>query len=170
MSGASRLLLCSLLLGWTACVQPFAAKAERTQPDTDYGSFTTSTRQCNLVQNGSTRRCAAVQLTQRGSAGLRIRFVASSDQPGGSHWVTFIARHRSGVRALSCNNGSCEREEQNWTAEVISASIARFDDRGVPLGLPDTSAMDGECRIESRLIQCDSRSNNGMTLRAEARL
>jgi hypothetical protein len=170
MLWASRAILATLLLSWAVLPRPLSALAERGKPDADFGSITTTTRQCSLARNGSEQGCTTVQLTQRGNAGLRIRFIGSGAQPGSSKWITFIARHRQGIRALSCNKGSCEQAVQHWSADVISASIANFDDRGLPVGLPNTSPMDGECQIERQRIQCVSRSNNGLSLRAVARL
>ena len=170
MIKASRAIVCTLLLCWAVLPRPMSALAERGKSDADFGSITTTARQCRLARNGSEQACTTVQLTQRGHAGLRIRFIGSGAQPGSSEWVTFIARHRRGIRALSCSQGSCDQAMQHWSADVISASIAHFDDRGVPMGLPDTSPMDGECQIEPKKIQCVSRSSNGLSLRAVARL
>ena len=170
MRRASRFTLATLLLCWTGLPQSLPALAEGSKRDVDFGSITSTARQCSLARNGSTRRCTAVELSQRGNAGLRIRFMGAGEQPGSSDWITFIARNRRGIRALSCSNGTCEQAVQAWSAEVISVSIARFDGRGLPISLPDTRSMDGECRIEKSMIQCDSRSSNGVSLRAVARL
>lgn len=138
--------------------------------DLNYGSFETSVRRCRLEQNGTLRTCNVLQLAQRGDTGLRIRFTGAGQEPDTTIRYTFITRHPQTIRPLKCDQGDCQLLGHPWIAEVISASTAHFDARGLPVQLPQAQAMQGDCQLADQQIRCSSRTRSGQTLNAEADL
>ena len=146
------------------------AQASRPPQDSNFGNFDANVSRCTMNRHGTIQNCSRVQLTQRGRAGLRIRFSGPGEEPGTSTRVTFIASHPSGEPALVCDRGSCEPSTQAWSARVISGSTAQFNGRGLPNNLPKAQSMRGTCRVSKDQISCQSQTRNGWTLSAEARL
>ena len=146
------------------------AQESRPVQVSNFGNFETTVSRCSIDRNGTTQSCSRVQLTQRGTSGLRIRFSGPGEEPGSSTRMTFIASHPSGEPALTCNKGDCKPSDSAWSATVISGSTAQFDARGLPDNLPKAWPMRGTCRISKGLIACQSQSRSGWTLSAEARL
>tara|TARA_B100002051_G_C16743053_1_gene645587 strand:+ start:5534 stop:6028 length:495 start_codon:yes stop_codon:yes gene_type:complete len=147
-----------------------AATPNLDQRDTDFGTFDSSVRRCIVDQGGDIRSCSRIQLTQRGQAGLRIRFLGAGPQQGTSARLTFVAKHPTGNRALTCSRGKCQPLKVNWNATVISASTAIFNDRGLPTTIPHSWRMQGICSINKTAINCESEASNGLLLRAQADL
>ena len=138
--------------------------------DIDFGRFETSVRDCRTEHDGVRRSCTRLQLMQRGSLGLRIRFSGSGDRPGSSTWLTFVAAQpSSGRQPLTCERGVCQLSPGDWSAKVISGSSAHFDARGLPDTLPRALPMRGICRIQPREIRCKGQATQGISMNAEAR-
>ena len=146
------------------------AQAARPVQEPNFGNFETTASHCSMDRNGTVNNCSRIQLTQRGTAGLRIRFSGPGEEPGSSNRMTFIASHPSGDLALACDKGNCKPSGTPWSATVISGSTAQFNARGLPDNLPKAWPMRGTCKISQELIACQSQSRSGWTLSAEARL
>ena len=140
-------------------------------PDLNYGSYEASVHRCRLDRNGMLRSCNTMQLAQRGDTGLRIRFTGAGKEPGTTIRYTFITKNPEGIKPLKCDQGDCQPLAHPWIAEVISASTAQFNARGLPVSLPQARAMQGDCQLSKRQISCNSRTkDDGLKLSAEAHL
>ena len=169
----ARLIKVSLVLTMQLFVlsQSWAkAQAPRPVQEPNFGNFETTVSRCSIVRDGTIQRCSRVQLTQRGSAGLRIRFSGPGEEPGSTTRMTFIARHPAGDLALACDKGDCKPSDSGWSGTVISGSTAQFNARGLPDNLPEAWPMRGTCKISEESFDCRGQSRSGRTLSAVARL
>jgi hypothetical protein len=82
----------------------------------------------------------------------------------------FAGALESNQLAMRC--GSDGRCSPQWPARLTVAAVAaaRFDQRGLAMGLPRTHLARGHCALERRRVVCEARGQGGATWMAEAEL
>lgn len=129
-----------------------------------------ATRRCRIERGDIKRSCNRLQISDTGSDGLRIRFTGPGETPGSSHQLSFVALAREQPSPLRCEKGNCQLSGRRWTADIISIAWVEFDKRGLPRGLPTARTVRGTCRINDRLINCESHRGQLIDVSAEAQI
>ena len=121
-----------------------------------FGRLDTAVSKCSMVKADQAIPCQRLQFTQSDITGLRIRFIGTSPE--------------AKEQALECNSGRCRLTRSDGKGEIISAAWGSFDDRGLPLGMPNSRTGRGHCRLVGKQLSCESQFRDGLILSAEARL
>ena len=136
-----------------------------------FGRLDTAVSKCSMVKADQAIPCQRLELTQSDVTGLRIRFIGTSPEAKGiTHQLTFLTGATTKEQALDCNSGRCRLTRSDWEGEIFSAAWGSFDDRGLPLGMPNSRTGRGHCRLVGKQLSCESQFRDGLTLSAEARL
>ena len=136
-----------------------------------FGRLDTAVSKCSMVKADQAIPCQRLQFTQSDITGLRIRFIGTSPEAKGiTHRLTFLTGASTKEQALECNSGRCRLTRSDWKGEIFSAAWGSFDDRGLPLGMPNSRTGRGHCRLVGKKLSCESQFRDGLTLSAEARL
>ena len=136
-----------------------------------FGRLDTAVSKCSMVKADQVIPCQRLQFTQSDVTGLRIRFIGTSPEAKGiTHRLTFLAGATTKAQALDCKSGRCRLTRSDWEGEIFSAAWGSFDDRGLPLGMPNSRTGRGRCRLIGKQLSCESQFRDGLILSAEARL
>ena len=131
----------------------------------------TAVSECSMVRADQAIPCQRLQLTQSDVTGLRIRFIGTSPEAKRiTYRLTFLTGATTQGQALDCNSGRCRLTRSAWEGKIFSAAWGSFDDRGLPMGMPNSQTGRGRCRIVGKLLSCESQFRDGLNLSAEARL
>ncbi len=139
-------------------------------PTLTFGRLEHRPAHCRIVVGGRPLDCERLQISTNGSHGLRLRFIGDDEETGGSYQLSFVSLNGDQGSPLRCESASCRLNQRSWSATLLSTSWVRFDARGLPTGLPATSIAQGRCWIDAKTVSCESHSQNGADMSAEAQL
>ncbi len=102
---------------------------------------------------------------------LSVRFLATGQlDPIAQEHLVFAGVLESEQTAMRCgDDGRCN---PHWPARLAVATVAaaRFDLRGLVMGLPRTHLARGHCQLERTQVSCQARGPEGTLWSAEASL
>ena len=141
-----------------------------TNPTLAFGRLEHRPSSCRIVVDSKSLDCERLEIAMNGSSGLRLRFIGDDVKTGGSYQLSFVSLKGDQDSPLRCDRSGCRLDRRSWSASLLSTSWVRFDDRGLPKGLPATRTAQGRCWIDAETIGCESHSRNIPNLSAEAQL
>jgi hypothetical protein len=137
----------------------------------DFGRWRGTPQECVMEGAGLPRmRCHLVQLNQHTRRQFSIGFIGPAHDTPGTRRLVFVGLAPPGQDALACDQGHCRLDGRLRTGSVSTISRTEFDGRGLPVALPATWRVDGNCQILRDRIRCDGRSGDGRTWQASATL
>ena len=153
---------------WTATL--LLAVPATANPALAFGRLEHRPSHCRIVVDGHPLNCARLQISANGSGGVRLRFSGDDDKTGGSYQLSFVSLDGDQDSPLRCERSKCQLDRRNWSAPLLSTAWIRFDDRGLPIGLPEARTTSGRCWIDTETVSCESHSRNVPAMSAEAQL
>jgi hypothetical protein len=139
----------------------------------DFGRWATSTSRCEWQRGRSTLRheCHGLRFEQHRAGQLNVRFLADGlGAPAALEQLVFSGVLEPGQEGMRCGgDGRCQ---PSWPTRMTVATVAdaRFDGRGLAIGLPRTQLARGQCQLERTGVRCQARGRGGETWMAEAGL
>ncbi|MEY3767455.1 MAG: hypothetical protein RLZZ11_525 [Cyanobacteriota bacterium] len=152
-----RLLLPVLMLA------PPSAQAQSEQ----FGRWQQQVQRCELEQRGAQPlRCQALQLDQRNAEVVRLILQADGATRGELLQFTLVGALAEGSEPMVCREGRCTLR-QPLQVQLVSLSLARFDQRGLAKTLPSTWPVQGQCRIAPAALHCEASAEAAESSQAE---
>ena len=119
-----------------------------------FGRWQQRPRSCSiLLPELKALGCRAVQLDQRNPEVLRLSLLVDGPGRAEQQLLTLVGQSGAVGEPMACRDGLC-RLERLLVLQLSSASLARFDGRGLAQTLPHTWAIAGECRLEPARLSC----------------
>jgi len=123
-----------------------------------FGRWQQQPRSCQLgFPLGGKANCRSVQLDQRNPLVLRLSLLAPGPLRGGLQQLTLAGQLQEGSEPMPCRQGMCELRAP-LRLQLASVSETQFDGRGLALGVPQITPVQGQCRIDPNSIRCEARS------------